>query len=88
MYDNNTKDRYATGHVPGARWLDPMTVAATDLPADKSATLVFYCANKDCSACHEGARAAIKLGYKNVFIMPDGIAGWENAKLPTERKVG
>ncbi len=86
VFDNNTPDRYAEGHVPGAKWVDPSALAATDLPADKSATLVFYCANTHCGACHQGARAAIKLGYKNVFIMPEGIAGWEKAKLPTEKK--
>ncbi len=56
------------------------------MPADKTATLVFYCANTHCGACHQGARAALKLGYTNVFIMPEGIAGWEQAKLPTEKK--
>jgi rhodanese-related sulfurtransferase len=28
---------------------------------------------------------ALKLGYKNVFIMPEGIAGWEKAGLPVEK---
>jgi rhodanese-related sulfurtransferase len=27
-------------------------------------------------ACHHGAVRAKKLGYTNVAIMPDGIAGW------------
>ena len=85
VFDNNTKDRYAQGHVPGAKWLDPSAVTAAVLPADKNATLVFYCANTSCGACHQGAKAAIELGYKNVFIMPDGIAGWETAKLATEK---
>jgi rhodanese-related sulfurtransferase len=36
-------------------------------------------------ACHQGARAALALGYKNVFIMPDGIQGWEKAGRPMEK---
>jgi rhodanese-related sulfurtransferase len=24
------------------------------------------------------------LGYFDVYVMPDGIAGWEKAKLPVE----
>jgi rhodanese-related sulfurtransferase len=24
------------------------------------------------------------MGYQNVYAMPDGIAGWEKAKLPVE----
>jgi rhodanese-related sulfurtransferase len=38
-------------------------------------------------ACHQAARAAVQLGYKNVFIMPAGIAGWEKAKKPVEKGV-
>jgi rhodanese-related sulfurtransferase len=30
-------------------------------------------------ACHGAARAAAKAGFKKVFIMPDGIEGWEKA---------
>ena len=84
VFDNNQKERFDKGHVPGAKWADPTTLTATMLPTDKTATLVFYCANTHCSACHVGAQAALKLGYRNVFIMPEGIAGWESAKLPTE----
>jgi hypothetical protein len=46
VYDNNPKDRYAEGHVPGARWVESGDVTAAILPADKSATLVFYCASE------------------------------------------
>ena len=36
-------------------------------------------------ACHQAARAAVKYGYKNVFIMPAGIMGWEKAKKPVDK---
>jgi len=36
-------------------------------------------------ACHEAARAAVKLGYTQVFIMPAGIQGWEKAGKPVEK---
>ena len=26
--------------------------------------------------CHHAARRAVEFGYKDVFIMPDGIDGW------------
>jgi len=45
IFDNNGKSVYEKGHVPGAKWLDSDNVQASDLPADKEATLVFYCAN-------------------------------------------
>lgn len=46
VYDNNPLDRYARSHVPGAKWLDYEKVTAADLPADRGATLVFYCASE------------------------------------------
>ena len=36
-------------------------------------------------ACHEGARAALKFGYRNVYIMSVGIQGWEKAGKPVEK---
>ncbi len=85
IFDNNGKERFEKGHIPGAKWVKFDAVKAADLPADKSATLVFYCANEHCPACHEGASAALALGYKSVYILPSGIAGWEKAQKPTER---
>jgi 3-mercaptopyruvate sulfurtransferase SseA len=46
VYDNNPRERFDKSHVPGARWLDFRSVKASDLPQDRSATLVFYCANE------------------------------------------
>jgi hypothetical protein len=46
IYDNNHKERWQQSHIPGAKWLDSDKVTAADLPQDKNATLVFYCANE------------------------------------------
>jgi 3-mercaptopyruvate sulfurtransferase SseA len=46
VFDNNPKDRYLKSHVPGAKWLDYDAVTAADLPGDKGATLIFYCASE------------------------------------------
>jgi rhodanese-related sulfurtransferase len=35
-------------------------------------------------ASHAAAREAAKLGYTNVFVMPDGILGWVKAKKRVE----
>lgn len=45
IYDNNEKERYVQSHLPGARWVEFDEITAKDLPDDKEATLVFYCAN-------------------------------------------
>ena len=45
IYDNNIPKRFQRGHLPGAKWVDPGHVTTADLPSDKTATLIFYCAN-------------------------------------------
>ena len=45
VYDDNPHDRYLKGHVPGAKWLESEPTQA-DLPTDKGATLIFYCASE------------------------------------------
>jgi rhodanese-related sulfurtransferase len=36
-------------------------------------------------ASHDGAGRAASLGYKNVYVMPAGIAGWEKAGKPVDK---
>ena len=45
VFDVNPREIYDEGHVPSAKWLAFDGVVAANLPADKGATLVFYCAN-------------------------------------------
>ncbi len=45
IYDNNGRDTFDKGHVPTAKWVKANEVKASDLPADHSRKLVFYCAN-------------------------------------------
>ena|SRR5580765_5970452 len=46
VYDDNNKDSWIKAHVPTATWLDDEHVTADALPADKAATLIFYCHNE------------------------------------------
>ncbi len=46
VFDNNAYERFQKSHVPGAKWVNPYAMQPGDLPADKSATLVFYCASE------------------------------------------
>ena len=45
IFDNNPQGRYRKSHLPGAHWVNPKDITTADLPADKSATLIFYCAS-------------------------------------------
>ncbi|HEX9101964.1 MAG TPA: rhodanese-like domain-containing protein [Polyangia bacterium] len=46
VFDNNAPEVYKDAHVPGAKWLHPSEYDGQSLPADKSATLIFYCHNE------------------------------------------
>jgi rhodanese-related sulfurtransferase len=83
---NYKTTRKEMGVVPGAVLLtDYDAFAASELPADKSKALVFYCANEACGASHHAAGKAIAAGYKNVKVMPAGIAGWVKAGKKTQQ---
>ncbi|HEU0035196.1 MAG TPA: rhodanese-like domain-containing protein [Kofleriaceae bacterium] len=43
VFDNNSRESWVKEHVPGAKWVDDEHVTADVLPADKAATLIFYC---------------------------------------------
>ncbi|HYV19564.1 MAG TPA: rhodanese-like domain-containing protein [Verrucomicrobiae bacterium] len=45
VYDGNSDETYHEAHVPGAVRLYSKTMKPTDLPAQKDATLIFYCHN-------------------------------------------
>ena len=77
---NGVATRKKLGVIPGAVLLsDSELFNASELPADKSKPLVFYCANTHCGASHEAAGKAMTAGYTNVKVLPDGIAGWVKA---------
>lgn len=83
---NGDKTRKDVGFIPGAVLLsDYETFAASELPADKKQSLVFYCANEQCGASHEAAKKAVALGYTDVKVLPAGIMGWSKAGQRTEK---
>jgi 3-mercaptopyruvate sulfurtransferase SseA len=45
VFDNNSRDVFAKGHLPTAKWVKFNEVHENDLPSDKSHKLIFYCAN-------------------------------------------
>ena len=84
VFDVNSHDSWVKAHVPGAKNLDPVDFKGTDLPTDKSSSLVFYCSNPMCRKAPNAARRAKQMGYANVQVMQAGISGWLSSNLPTE----
>jgi rhodanese-related sulfurtransferase len=84
VYDCNSRQSWASAHVPGATHLDAREYGAGQLPSDKSSPLVFYCGNPLCRKAPIAARRASRMGYGDVRVMSAGISGWLAAKLPTE----
>lgn len=82
IFDANTEStRSKVGIIPGAQLLPSASdyKVETLLPKEKNASLVFYCANEQCTASHTAAERAMKAGYKDVSVMVDGIYGWKDA---------
>ena len=82
---NNAQTRQREGTVPGATLLSSSSEYDTsELPSDRAANLVFYCANTRCTASDGAASRAREAGYANVHVMREGITGWKEAGNPTE----
>lgn len=86
VIDVNGSGSYKSGHIPGAIDFDKAEAnLAKSLPADKDALIVAYCGGPKCNAYQAAAKAAQKLGYKNVKHLSAGISGWKEAGEKTEK---
>ena len=83
FFDVNTLEIWAEGFIPGAVFFNVKGWREL-LPKNKDAQMVFYCANRLCTASVVAAREVMKLGYTNVLQMPDGIYGWRMSGRPHE----
>jgi rhodanese-related sulfurtransferase len=85
LIDSRPKARkYDKGHIPGAISIpdSEFDKLAGKLPADKTASLIFYCEDVACVLSPKSAAKAVALGYTNVMTMPVGYVGWEKAYGP------
>ena len=81
---NDNTFRSKNGIIPGAILLTSSSeFALTELPAQKDAKVVFYCANEMCGASHGAAKKAMSAGYTDVSVLPDGLKGWKAAGQKT-----
>jgi rhodanese-related sulfurtransferase len=81
------REHFARAHIPGAVHCDYELmdqVASERLPADKSRSLVFYCAGPMCPVSRRAASKATQMGYTSVAVYEGGIRGWQAAGFPVE----
>jgi len=88
IVDARPSRKFAKGHVPTAiniplRQFDAMK---TELPADKTTELIFYCGGYKCPLSTKSAAKAIELGYTKVRLFQAGYPAWKKAYgVPTEQ---
>jgi rhodanese-related sulfurtransferase len=86
VIDVNGTESYQKGHIPSAIDFEANEEKlAKLLPQDKSALIVAYCGGPKCMAYKQAAKAAEKLGYKNIKHLSAGISGWKDAGEKTEK---
>lgn len=86
VIDVNGTESWKKGHIPQAIDFESnKSNLAKVLPKDKSTLVVAYCGGPKCKAYQEAAKAAEKLGYKNVKHLSAGIVGWIQAGEKTEK---
>ena len=85
VFDANGPDfRVKNGAIPGAVLLtSSSSYDLKELPPQKDAALVFYCANTMCGASEAAAKRASAAGYTNVAVLPEGLMGWKAAGQKT-----
>ncbi len=85
IVDSRPKARmYDKGHIPGAVSIPDSSFDSMldKLPADKATPVYFYCGGLSCKLSSNSADKAIKLGYSQVKVVPDGYPAWEKAYGP------
>ena len=98
IIDARVANEYADEHIRGAKNVpykeksakaanfDPShdSFALNELPADKSAPVIFYCNAGECWKSYTASTAAIKAGYTKVYWLRGGIPEWKKHGYPVE----
>lgn len=78
LLDVRGPKNFAAGHIPGAINIPGWKINAHEaLPEDRSRAVVCYCGNAKCAMSFYAADELLKLGYTNVFVYEQGVAGWK-----------
>jgi rhodanese-related sulfurtransferase len=98
VIDTRVANEFADEHIKGAKNVPYKEKSAkavnfdasqdsfdlSKLPADKNASVVFYCNAGECWKSYKASIFAQKAGYKNISWFRGGIPEWKSKKLPVE----
>lgn len=79
LIDTRPVDRFDAAHLPGARSVPLQRIEKRSegvLPEDRATALVFYDDGAGDGSAAKGAGLALKAGYTDVAIFPEGTVGW------------
>lgn len=81
LVDSRPERVFGQGSIPGAINISDSKFDAEKgkLPASKDTTLIFFCGGLKCPLSSSSALKARALGYKNVFVFPEGYPAWQAA---------
>lgn len=81
LVDSRPANKFAEGYIPTAVSIpdSQFEKMSSMLPADKKATLIFYCGGLACPLSHKSAKKAEALGYTNVKVYAEGMPGWKKS---------
>jgi rhodanese-related sulfurtransferase len=84
MLDVETSDRFAGGHIPGARWMPRgwLELRGAELAKDPATAIVVT--DEDGHDAVLAAATLIELGYPDVSVLAGGTGAWRTSGRPVE----
>ena len=82
LVDVRSAESYAAAHLAGAISVSLQRIEkrpAGILPDDRTAALVFYDEGAGDDSAVKAAAIALKAGYADVAVFPDGVIGWQRS---------
>jgi len=88
LLDLRGAGEFATGHIPGARWLSRgwIDLKIAEAAPDNRARVVLYCRRAIESVL--AAETLSRLGYRDVAVLDGGFAAWQARGLAVEDGLG
>ena len=81
LIDIRESDEYAREHILGSHLVPLSGFDAADFPRDHDKIAVFHCASGDRTGA--AAPQILGRGFREVYQLKDGLAGWKRSGLPT-----